>query len=45
MQRRIGHARWGIAGLLGTGILINYLSLAQINGHMSAKQELAQGMN
>jgi putative spermidine/putrescine transport system substrate-binding protein len=27
------------------GILVNYLSLAQINGHLSAKQEFAQGMN
>jgi hypothetical protein len=26
-------------------ICSNYLSLAQINGHMSAKQELAQGMD
>jgi hypothetical protein len=25
MQRRIGNVRWGIAGLLGIGILINYL--------------------
>jgi MFS transporter, ACS family, D-galactonate transporter len=31
MQRRIGHVRWGIAGLLGTGILINYFDRINIS--------------
>jgi MFS transporter, ACS family, D-galactonate transporter len=31
MQRRIGHVRWGIAGLLGTGIVINYLDRINIS--------------
>lgn len=30
MQRRIGNVRWGIAGLLGTGIVINYLDRVNI---------------
>lgn len=31
MQRRIGHVRWGIAGLLGIGILINYFDRINIS--------------
>jgi MFS transporter, ACS family, D-galactonate transporter len=31
MQRRIGNVRWGIAGLLGTGILINYFDRINIS--------------
>ena len=31
MQRRIGNVRWGIAGLLGTGIVINYLGSINIS--------------
>ncbi len=30
VQRRGGNARWGIAGLLGTGIVINYLDRVNI---------------
>ncbi len=32
-------------GILSVEHAFYYLSLAQINGHMSAKQELAQGMD
>ncbi len=31
MQQRIGKVRWGIAGLLGTGIVINYLDRINIS--------------
>ncbi len=31
MQRRVGHVRWRIAGLLGTGILINYFDRINIS--------------
>ncbi len=31
MQRRIGNVRWGVAGLLGTGIVINYLDRVNIS--------------
>jgi MFS transporter, ACS family, D-galactonate transporter len=31
MQQRIGNVRWGIAGLLGTGIVINYLDRVNIS--------------
>jgi ACS family D-galactonate transporter-like MFS transporter len=31
MQRRIGNVRWGMAGLLGTGIVINYLDRINIS--------------
>ncbi len=31
MQQRIGNVRWGIAGLLGTGILINYFDRINIS--------------
>ena len=31
MQRRIGNVRWGIAGLLGTGIVINYLDRVNLS--------------
>ena len=31
MLRRIGNVRWGIAGLLGTGIVINYLDRVNIS--------------
>jgi MFS transporter, ACS family, D-galactonate transporter len=31
MQHRIGKVRWGIAGLLGTGILINYFDRINIS--------------
>ena len=31
MQQRIGNVRWGIAGLLGIGIVINYLDRINIS--------------
>lgn len=31
MQQRVGSVRWGIAGLLGTGIVINYLDRVNIS--------------
>jgi len=31
MQQRVGNVRWGIAGLLGTGIVINYLDRVNIS--------------
>jgi MFS transporter, ACS family, D-galactonate transporter len=31
MQQRIGNVRWGIARLLGTGIVINYLDRVNIS--------------
>jgi ACS family D-galactonate transporter-like MFS transporter len=31
MQQRVGRVRWGIAGLLGTGILINYFDRINIS--------------
>ncbi len=31
MQRQIGNVRWGIAGLLGTGVVINYLDRVNIS--------------
>ena len=31
MLRRIGNVRWGIASLLGTGIVINYLDRVNIS--------------
>lgn len=31
MQQHIGKVRWGIAGLLGTGIVINYLDHVNIS--------------
>src|SRR2546421_3639335 len=31
MLQRIGNVRWGIAGLLGTGIVINYLDRVNIS--------------
>ena len=31
MQRRIGYLRWGIAILLGVGIVINYLDRVNIS--------------